>query len=53
MELNFNIGYIIGICCISGRLSGNVIMSGNVLLNGKKRRLDYGGVVSNKHFTYI
>ncbi|XP_045825395.1 ABC transporter G family member 15-like [Trifolium pratense] len=29
---------------LAGRLSGNVIMSGKVLLNGKKRRLDYGGV---------
>uniref|UniRef100_A0A7N0SX92 ABC transporter domain-containing protein n=2 Tax=Kalanchoe fedtschenkoi TaxID=63787 RepID=A0A7N0SX92_KALFE len=29
---------------LSGRLSGNVVMSGNVLLNGKKKRLDYGGV---------
>jgi hypothetical protein len=47
MDYNFNIGYIIWICCIAGRLSGNVIMSGKVLLNGKKRRLDYGVVVSN------
>ncbi|KAG4966850.1 hypothetical protein JHK82_032565 [Glycine max] len=29
---------------LAGRLSRNVIMSGNVLLNGKKRRLDYGVV---------
>ncbi|CAK9183473.1 unnamed protein product [Ilex paraguariensis] len=29
---------------LAGRLSGNVIMSGNVLINGRKRRLDYGGV---------
>ncbi|KAK2434834.1 ABC transporter G family member [Trifolium repens] len=29
---------------LAGRLSGNVIMSGKVLLNGKKRRLDYGVV---------
>ncbi|KAL9677576.1 hypothetical protein QQ045_005809 [Rhodiola kirilowii] len=29
---------------LSGRLSGNVAMTGNVLLNGKKARLDYGGV---------
>ncbi|KAL9404977.1 hypothetical protein Peur_001949 [Populus x canadensis] len=28
---------------LAGRLSGNVLMTGNVLLNGKKRRLDYGG----------
>ncbi|WVZ01710.1 hypothetical protein V8G54_022516 [Vigna mungo] len=28
---------------LAGRLSRNVIMSGNVFLNGKKRRLDYGG----------
>ncbi|XP_010269756.1 PREDICTED: ABC transporter G family member 15-like [Nelumbo nucifera] len=27
---------------LAGRLSKNVIMTGNVLLNGKKRRLDYG-----------
>ncbi|KAI7983919.1 ABC transporter G family member 15 [Camellia lanceoleosa] len=27
---------------LSGRLSGNVIMTGNVLLNGKKRSLHYG-----------
>ncbi|MED6135402.1 ABC transporter G member 15 [Stylosanthes scabra] len=27
-----------------GRVARNVILSGNVLLNGKKRRLDYGGV---------
>ncbi|XP_021277890.1 ABC transporter G family member 13 isoform X2 [Herrania umbratica] len=26
----------------AGRLSGNVVMTGNVLLNGKKKRLDYG-----------
>nr|GEZ67014.1 ABC transporter G family member 13 isoform X1 [Tanacetum cinerariifolium] len=26
------------------RLAGNVIMTGNVLLNGKKNRLDYGAV---------
>jgi len=31
---------------VAGRLSRNLIMSGNVFLNGKKRRLDYGGVVS-------
>ncbi|KAL9659351.1 hypothetical protein QQ045_024157 [Rhodiola kirilowii] len=29
---------------LSGRLSSNLIMSGDILLNGKKRRLDYGGV---------
>ncbi|XP_060966494.1 ABC transporter G family member 15 isoform X1 [Cannabis sativa] len=27
---------------LAGRLSGNVVMTGNVLLNGKRRRLDYG-----------
>lgn len=27
---------------LAGRLSTNVIMTGNVLLNGKKQRLDYG-----------
>lgn len=31
----------------AGRLSGNLVMTGNILLNGRKRRLDYGGVVSN------
>ena len=29
-----------------GRLARNVIMTGNLLLNGKKARLDYGLVVS-------
>ncbi|KAJ9164327.1 hypothetical protein P3X46_023920 [Hevea brasiliensis] len=29
---------------LAGRLSGNVIMTGNVLVNGKKRKLGYGGV---------
>ncbi|OAY48497.1 ABC transporter G family member 15 isoform X2 [Manihot esculenta] len=29
---------------LAGRLSRNVIMTGNVLVNGKKRRLGYGGV---------
>lgn len=33
----------------SGRLSGNLVMSGNVLLNGKKTRLDYGEVVSKPY----
>ncbi|CAM8897895.1 unnamed protein product [Rhodiola kirilowii] len=28
---------------LSGRLASNVVMSGNVLLNGKKRRMDFGG----------
>ncbi|GMN26239.1 hypothetical protein TIFTF001_001229 [Ficus carica] len=27
---------------LAGRLSGNVVMTGNVLLNGTRRRLDYG-----------
>ncbi|CAL2255704.1 unnamed protein product [Prunus armeniaca] len=27
---------------LAGRLSRNVVMTGNVLVNGKKRRLDYG-----------
>lgn len=31
---------------VAGRLSGNVVMTGNVLLNGEKRRLEYGGIVS-------
>ncbi|KAL3580054.1 hypothetical protein D5086_017889 [Populus alba] len=30
---------------LAGRLAGNAVMTGNVLLNGKKSRLDYGGVV--------
>ncbi|KAK6138315.1 hypothetical protein DH2020_027899 [Rehmannia glutinosa] len=29
---------------LAGRLSKNVVMTGNILLNGKKQRLDYGGV---------
>ncbi|XP_051118703.1 ABC transporter G family member 15-like isoform X2 [Andrographis paniculata] len=29
---------------LAGRLSRNIVMSGNILLNGKKRRLDYGVV---------
>ncbi|KAF5208205.1 Abc transporter g family member [Thalictrum thalictroides] len=29
---------------LAGRLSRNVIMTGNILLNGKKKRLDYGAV---------
>ncbi|XP_057956183.1 ABC transporter G family member 15-like [Malania oleifera] len=29
---------------LAGRLSGNAIMTGKVLLNGRKRRLDYGAV---------
>ncbi|XP_051141544.1 ABC transporter G family member 15-like [Andrographis paniculata] len=29
---------------LAGRLSGNVVMSGNVLLNGKKMKLQYGVV---------
>nr|GMD64753.1 ABC transporter G family member 15-like [Ipomoea batatas]GMD71464.1 ABC transporter G family member 15-like [Ipomoea batatas] len=29
---------------LAGRLSSNVVMTGNILLNGKKRRLDYGVV---------
>lgn len=36
----------------AGRLSGNVVMTGNVLLNGKKR-LDYGGVVSIQHIILL
>ncbi|KAK6937184.1 ABC transporter family G domain [Dillenia turbinata] len=27
---------------LAGRLSSNIIMTGNILINGKKRRLDYG-----------
>jgi hypothetical protein len=30
----------------AGRLARNVVLTGKVLLNGKKRRLDYGLVVS-------
>ncbi|KAG2674838.1 hypothetical protein I3760_13G155700 [Carya illinoinensis] len=29
---------------LAGRLSGNVVMTGNILFDGKKRRLDYGAV---------
>ncbi|KAJ0021279.1 hypothetical protein Pint_31023 [Pistacia integerrima] len=29
---------------LAGRLSGNVVMTGNVLLNGKKKELECGGV---------
>ncbi|KAK2993803.1 hypothetical protein RJ640_027681 [Escallonia rubra] len=29
---------------LAGRLSGNAVMTGNVLLNGRKKRLDYGVV---------
>ncbi|XP_073063680.1 ABC transporter G family member 15-like isoform X1 [Primulina eburnea] len=29
---------------LAGRLSRNIFMTGNILLNGKKQRLDYGGV---------
>ncbi|KAK4278672.1 hypothetical protein QN277_016488 [Acacia crassicarpa] len=29
---------------LAGRLSKNVVMTGNILLNGKKKRLDYGAV---------
>ncbi|XP_073148878.1 ABC transporter G family member 15-like [Henckelia pumila] len=29
---------------LAGRLSRNIFMTGNILLNGKKKRLDYGGV---------
>ncbi|RAL43105.1 hypothetical protein DM860_009887 [Cuscuta australis] len=29
---------------LAGRLSGNVVMTGDILLNGKKRRLSYGVV---------
>ena len=35
---------------VAGRLSGNVVMTGNVLLNGTRRRLDYGLVVSTSIF---
>lgn len=30
----------------TGRLSKNVVMTGTVLFNGKKRKLGYGDVVS-------
>ncbi|XVF04755.1 hypothetical protein REPUB_Repub05bG0112500 [Reevesia pubescens] len=29
---------------LAGRLARNVVMTGNILLNGKKKRLDFGGV---------
>lgn len=31
---------------VAGRLARNVLQTGKVLLNGKKRRLDFGAVVS-------
>ncbi|MCD7469498.1 hypothetical protein HAX54_008596 [Datura stramonium] len=31
---------------LAGRLSGNLVMTGNILLNGKKRRLDHHGYVA-------
>lgn len=34
----------------AGRLARNVVLTGKVLLNGKKRRLDYGIVVSISYF---
>jgi hypothetical protein len=34
----------------AGRLARNVVLTGKVLLNGKKRRLDYGLVVS---YSYV
>jgi len=38
---------------VAGRLSKNVVMTGNVLLNGKKKGLGYGGVVSEAaHLVY-
>lgn len=36
-----------------GRLSRNVVMTGNVHLNGKKRRLDYGVAVSKVHTKFF
>jgi len=33
---------------VAGRLPRNVVMTGNVLLNGKKKILDYGFVVSTQ-----
>lgn len=39
------------VTCVSGtgRLAGNVVMNGKVLVNGKKRRLDFGTSVSTSH----
>ncbi|KAJ9542661.1 hypothetical protein OSB04_029167 [Centaurea solstitialis] len=34
---------------LAGRLAGNVIMTGNVLVNGKRKRLDYGAVAYVTH----
>lgn len=33
---------------LAGRLSAKVVMTGNILLNGQKKNLQYGGVVSCK-----
>ncbi|KAI3449994.1 hypothetical protein Pfo_006659 [Paulownia fortunei] len=38
---------------LAGRLSRNIVMTGNILLNGKKRRLDYGVVVSASANAYV
>jgi hypothetical protein len=37
----------------AGRLARNVLQTGKVLLNGKKRRLDFGAVVSYLHRNQI
>ncbi|XVF69601.1 hypothetical protein PTKIN_Ptkin11bG0094200 [Pterospermum kingtungense] len=36
---------------LAGRLARNVVMTGNILLNGKKKRLDYGGVKFQAYVT--
>lgn len=35
----------------AGRLAGNVVMSGKVLVNGKSKRLEFGASVS-KYFLF-
>lgn len=36
-----------------GRLSRNVVMTGNILFNGNKKRLDYGAIVSRDSFLSV
>lgn len=45
-KLGMRDGLILHEGLFAGRLARNVVLSGKVLLNGKKRRLDYGVVVS-------
>jgi hypothetical protein len=46
MLLNTNFLILKCLDVITGRLSKNVVMTGNVLLNGKKKNPGYGFVVS-------